>query len=194
MKRMLILLLFFIFTVPYLYADVIRMQDGHIYLGKAGDSDAFGFSLETFGENKKINHSDVLMKEKDLSALKMQQVEIVLKDGSVIRGKIQDYDEEIGLLLNIDFGALTLPVQNVRAIWDDSQRNFYKGNIFHIGLMGGYYTTIGSFNKDFGNSFNATIFGEFQIPLLRGLYAGVDASYFFLDYKTNANLHTSHHS
>jgi len=171
-----------------LNADVIRLNDGRIFIGKIISSDSRGLTFEMSGERKTVDQSSVLKTEPDFASLQNQSVEVVLKDGSVIKGKITDYDEEIGLLIDIEFGSLTVPQVSMKVIEDPVQRNYYNGYPVNIGISGGYYFSPGGLGADFENSFAISAFGEFKTSLMRGLFAGIGLSYYFVDYTASGDL------
>ena len=171
-----------------LYPDVIRMRDGKIYFGKVMTADSSGLTFEVTGKKITVDQSDILKTESDYTSFQNQQVEVILKDGSVIKGKIKDYDEEVGFLVDIEFGSLTVPRESLEVIEDPVQRNYYNGFPVHLGLVGGYYFTAGELGKSFDRNFNFSLFAEFKTNLIRGLFAGIDASYYFIDYTPSANF------
>ncbi len=174
-----------------LFSDVIRMQSGDVYLGKITSTDSEGMSIESFGQTIKVLQKDLLSSEKDLATLKKEQSEIKLKDGSIIRGKIENYDEEVGVLVNIEFGALTLPVQSIQEIYNPVQKKFYSGNPIQIGIGLGYYLPAGKLKDTFNPGYNFSLFAEFNSNLMRGLFIGGDLSYFPLDYKNSSQVNYS---
>jgi hypothetical protein len=176
------------FSAIAIKADVIRLHDGRIYLGKVSNADASGITVDSFGTPVKLSPSDILLNEKDLASLKGQFVEVRLKDGSVLRGKIQNYDDEIGALLNIDFGTITLPPKSIERIVDPVQLKKFAGYPFLLGVTGGYYIPVGKTADNFKNSWRGDLFAEFATGLMDNLYAGIDAGYISTSYKNNSKL------
>jgi small nuclear ribonucleoprotein (snRNP)-like protein len=188
MKILTIIIILLACMPAMLLADVIRLQNGDVYLGKITNTDSEGVNLESFGRNIKVSHKDILRTEKDMSLLKNQDVEIILKDESNIRGKIQNFDDEVGVLVNIDFGSLTLPAKSIKSITEPSQKEYYAGKPFVIGISGGYYMVNGPLKKNFNDNMLFTIYGEANTDLIRGLFAGVELNYMLMDNKFNSNL------
>jgi hypothetical protein len=182
-----LVLLFGFFSFTAVYADVIRMQDGRILLGKVTSTDSQGIVINSFGQSYNVSQNEIAKSEKDFASLQKQPVEIYLKDGSIIKGRIQNYDDEIGILVNIDIGALTLPVQNVKVIEDPDQRIYYNGYPFQIGFSAGYFLPQGDAAKSFDNGMNFSLFFEFDSGLYRGLFWGVDLKWFSLKYSKNSD-------
>lgn len=174
-----------------LLADVIRLQNGDVYLGRITGTDSEGIDIESFGRKIKVPQQDLLRTEKDLTSIKSKPSEIILMDGSTLRGKIENYDEEVGVLVNIDFGSLTLPVKSIKEINDPFQKKFYSGNPVQIGIGGGYYMPSGKLKDTFNPGYNYSLFAEFNSNLMRGLFIGCDLTYFPLDYKENSNVNYS---
>ncbi|RPJ03268.1 MAG: hypothetical protein EHM28_15610 [Spirochaetaceae bacterium] len=182
MKKTLIISLFLWGISAMLFADVIRIKDGRVVVGKISSIDSQGIHLEAFGGNIVVPAAEIVGTEKDFSSLKDMEIEITLKDQSVLRGKIKNYDEDIGFQLEINFGIITVPLENITSIQDPVQRSRYVANFIQIGVAGGYYFMMGDLASSFGNNVNFQVFGEFNLGfLLEGLFAGIDLSYYNVD-------------
>jgi len=138
-------------AIPFtpLSADVIELKDGTVYLGTAVVDDVAGITISSFGQERTISQSDILLVSKDLAAFSATEVEIRLPDRSVLKGKIRNYDEEIGLLLETYFGAITLPPKAIEAIQDPVQRELFFGVPFQAGLVAGYQWPLGDLAENF---------------------------------------------
>lgn len=157
-------------------ADVILLYNGNIYLGKITNTDSNGIVISTFGQSMTITQSEILKSDKSLESIKGISTDITLRDGSVIKGKIQNYDDEVGIFVNIDFGTVTLPVQSVEGITDTGQRIKYNGYSYIAGFTLGYYMPSGG-GGNFNGAFLGTAFLEKDSTLMRGLYLGGSFSY-----------------
>jgi hypothetical protein len=117
-------------------------------------------------------------------------LEVHLKDGSTIRGRIKDYDQEIGLLVDIDFGSLTIPFESVRTIEDPRQRKRFTGSLLQAGLAAGYFWPVngGPLEVAFASSGSISLFAEINLLFVRGLHAGVEVSQFFMNTPSSADL------
>lgn len=188
MKLFAALLIVFMSVSNSLRADVIRLRDGSISLGSVSSADANGIVVESFGESKKFSQSEILKHEKDLTQIQGQQFEIRLKDNSILKGRIQNYDEEVGLLLNTDFGTITMPIAGVRSIRDLRQRKLYSGSQIHLGLGGGYYFIAGKFSSYYSGYPMVSTFAELNANFLRGLFFGVDFTWCPLNVKDRSDL------
>ena len=107
--------------------DVIHMKDGRIYIGKVVTASAGGVTVEAQGRTFTVDQMDILKTDENISALKELPIEVVLNDGSVIKGTVSDYDEEVGFLIDLEIGSLTVPPGSVRRIENPEQRNYYNG-------------------------------------------------------------------
>jgi hypothetical protein len=170
------------------YADIIHMKDGQIFIGKLVTASAGGMTIQANGRKFTIDQTDILKTEEDISALKEIPIEVVLNDGSVFKGVVADYDEEVGFLVALELGSLTVPPGSIRRIEDPEQRNYYNGYPFQVGFTGGYSFTAGNLASDFKGKLTGSLFAEFKTNLVRGLFAGVETSYQDLDYTVNENL------
>ncbi len=182
-------ILFVLMCMPaMLIADVIRLQNGQIFLGKVIRADSQGIVVESFGERREFSQMEILKNEKDLSTLKVEYCDIYLKDGSILKGKIENYDEEVGILVNIDFGSITLPVKSVKEVNNPVQKKYYSGNSVQIGIGGGYFTPFGNLKDKYKSGYNFSLFAEFNPNLMRGLFIGGDLTYFPVDYKASSDV------
>lgn len=166
-------------------ADVIMLHDGNIYLGKITSTDSNGIVIETFGQSLTISQSDIFKSEKNFDSFKDVTTDIILRDGSLIKGKIQNYDEEVGINVNIDFGTITLPVQSIKEISDPVKKKYYNGAPVNIGFTGGYYMPYSGLASDYNSNYNFSIFAEFDSKIIRGLSFGGELSTVLMDYKVD---------
>jgi hypothetical protein len=164
------------------------MKDGRIYIGEVVAASAGGVTLEVHGKKFTVDQTDILKTDEDISALKELPIEVVLNDGSVIKGVVSDYDEEVGFLIDLDLGSLTVPPGSIRRIEDPAQRNYFNGYPLQVGITGGYSFTAGNLSSDYQGKFTGSLFAEFNTNLVRGLFAGIETSYYALDYTVNDNL------
>ena len=170
------------------FPDVIRLKDGTILLGNVTTASEDGVVLAALGKTIRIPTSEISKTETDLEALRSQALELLLKDGSVIRGMVKDYDAEIGLYVDLEFGEITIPLESLGSIQDPVQRNRSRGYPIQAGISAAYYQPVGSLGSSFGSNFSISAFAEFNLKIVRGLYAGVDFSHLFLTYKADADL------
>lgn len=189
MKKRLLISFIMLFLSYNAMADVIMLHDGSIYLGKIIRTDSNGIVIETFGQNLIISLNDILKSEENIDNFKDTITDITLKDGSIIVGKIQNYDEEVGLFVNIDFGTITLPVESIKKITNRIQKIKYNGYHYLTGLTIGYYQPIAGSGK-FSGTYLLTAFVEKNTFLLRGLYVGGDFSYLDMQHE-NSSLNYS---
>lgn len=182
----LFLFLFIIFfTSMTAYSDVVWLQDGSIYFGAIESADSAGITIKTFGEIKKIAQSEILKSEKTLELLKNQQVDILLKDGSVLKGKIQNYDDEIGVLIHTDLGSTTIPVSSIKNIYDPAKKKIFTGFPFTVGIAGGYYIPVMGLADDFKSNYNLSFFAEYNMDFWRGCSLGGEITTVLIDYKAD---------
>jgi hypothetical protein len=168
--------------------DVIHMKDGRIYIGKVVTASAEGVTVEAQGRTFTVDQMDILKTDEDISALSEVPIEVILNDGSVIKGIVSDYDEEVGFLIDLEIGSLTVPSGSIRRIEDPEQRNYYNGYPLQVGITGAYSFTVGSLSSDYEGSFTGSLFAELKTNLVRGLFVGLETSYHTLDYTVNDNL------
>lgn len=185
---MLIPLLFLLLVGAGAFGDVIFVEDGTVYIGKVATADKNGVTLETFGRTVVIASGSIIRTEMDKEKIQAIPVEVVLKDGSLFRGRITDYDPDIGLLLDMEFGTLTIPVENLISIVEPQQRNHYKGYPVLTALTGEYYFPVGAFADRFGGGFSLSLYAELNTQLIRGLSAGLEATQFFMNYLPSTEI------
>jgi hypothetical protein len=171
-----------------LSGDVIRTIDGNIYFGRVISAESGGITIESGGKQLMLNPGDILKTEKDVETLKAQSVQVTLKDGSMLTGKITDYDADIGMRLDIEFGSLTIPTDSVGKTVDPVQENIFNGFPFQAGIQGSYYLPAGDLAADFSPSIDVLGFFEANPGLFRGLFLRFEGGVRFVSYPANTNL------
>ncbi len=167
------------------YADVLFLENGNVYLGELKSTGPDGVVFSSFGDTKTIRQSEVVRMDKDLSRAAKRPIEIELKDGSVLRGELLDYDDEIGVHLKTDFGKITLPSAGIKSITDTEQKTLYGGHPLLAGVLAGYYLPQGDFKSNFSSQPFFSLFGEVNSFLARGLYFGADFSYLMMEHASS---------
>jgi len=184
MKRGLILIVFLGFLTS-LSAEVIFLRSGEILFGDIVSAGSGTITISTFGQEKQILSTDIVRTEPSLSALADLVVQVILKDGTIIKGKIVDFDEEIGVFVDISFGNLAVPSAAVEKIVDPARAASSAPASQWLGVGGGVSFPL---SKDFGMSWGAGVGWEFHTPWLTGLNAGLTLTYDSLAYTTNSQI------
>jgi small nuclear ribonucleoprotein (snRNP)-like protein len=168
----------FLLTGFFLSADVIRMKDGRVFIGRVLTVDPSGVVILAYDQKVTVDYGDILKTAPNFNSIKNRELEITLKDNSVMRGKVKDYDSDIGLFMEIEFGQITIPLENIKSIDDPEQRSKQLAHFAQIGAQGGFYFIIGDLNTVFSSNFTVDLFSEFNLGfLLQGLFAGACLSY-----------------
>lgn len=162
--------------------DVVYLQNGEIVIGNLIGPVPDGVSYNSFGAEKTISLDTITATEKNLESLADKTVQVVLKDGSTIQGKIADFDEEIGVFLDISFGTLTIPVVAITEMYQSDIRTKFTGAAFQISGYGGAYWPLLDSADYFGMSWYAGTGFDWAIPRVRGLYAGMRVTVYGMDY------------
>jgi small nuclear ribonucleoprotein (snRNP)-like protein len=173
---------------PLAAIDVVYVNNGDIILGTLIGPVPGGVSYSTFGIEKTISFDSITATEKNLSGLAEKTVQVALKDGSVIQGKIVDFDEDIGVFLDIAFGTLTIPGIAVSEIYELDKRTRYTGAAYQISSYGGVYWPLGDSADYFGMGWSAGAGMAWAIPAVRGLYAGGRATFYGMDYTDDTSI------
>lgn len=174
--------------------DIVYLQNGEIILGTLTGPVPGGVSYATFGAERKIPLESIASTDKTLTSLADKMVNVVLKDGSSIQGKIVDYDPDIGVFLDISFGTLTIPVVAISEIYETAKRTLFNGTTFQISPYGGVYWPLAGSADYFGMSWYAGVGADWAIPKIRGLYAGGRATIYGMNYKKDSSVKYSMYS
>ncbi|MCX7677734.1 MAG: hypothetical protein N2316_00805 [Spirochaetes bacterium] len=167
----------FFMSMPLYSYDSLTLLDGKILLGKIVSVEREKVVVESFGKEKIYSSSEILKTSKGAADLKKISVSVYLRDGTVLQGKFEDYDEEIGILLNLQLGNITIVPDLIEKISDETLTTKYYGFDAKIGMMITYYRVIGEFRNDFDSSYALSAYGEKNFPLVRGISFGLDFSY-----------------
>ena len=175
-KLVLLVVCFLLFALP-LAADVLFLVDGEILIGDFVSSSSQGLLYKTYKGDVVVFVNALVKSEKSIAALESLPVELILKDNSVIKGTIVDFDEDIGIFIDISFGTLTVPSSAVNKIVDPVQRKRYNGASFQYGVSGGLYYPLGPTAQYFGLSWLASLSLQAIVPGIRGLFWGADVTF-----------------
>lgn len=160
--------LMLLFLTAQLSAEVVFLRNGDVLIGKITSAGSGTVTIQTFGDERKVPSKDILRSEPGLSDIKDLALQVILKDGTSIRGKLTDFDEEIGLFVDIGFGILALPITAIDKIVDPSVVVHYGGYRHILGVSGGVAFPPGG---DYGLGYHGALTGELQLARLRELYA-----------------------
>lgn len=177
--------LFFVFLASFAVpaiADVLFLTDGKILIGSIIGPVEGGVAYTVFDQRVVLGTGKISRTEKDLKTLAEVNVDIRLKDGSTIRGKVVDFDEEIGLFVDIGFGILTIPIPAVSEIVEEEVRVRYAGSSVQLRAGGGTYFPLFLSAGNFGPSWTSSVGGLVALPFARGLYTGLSFSVSGADY------------
>lgn len=178
MRKSKILLLVILLIPSLAGADVIRMKDGRIFIGKVYTVTTDGVVLLAAGEKVTVKFNDIFQTDPDFSNIKTRKIEITLKDDTKVIGTIKDFDADIGLLVESDLGIITLPPDNIKTIMDEEQKRNREAHAVQLGAQGGYFFVVGDLNTIYYNSFSVRVFGELNLSgILPGLFAGANLSF-----------------
>lgn len=177
-----------LFACTSSFSDVVVKENGSIYLGRITNINSSEITIDSFGSSVVLPVNTVKANYKDVSELGKTKVNIILKDESVINGTIDNYDDEIGILLGIGFGTLTIPVSSVKEIKDPVVEKKYYGYSAKVGGGFGMYFVTGDLADSYSSSFAGNVYSEFMIPAIRGLFVGVDFSYRHVKYKEDNKM------
>lgn len=178
----------FLFLNGTLRADVIKMINGDIHLGTANITNPVKIEIETLGRKIYVNQKDIQIIMPEISSIESVDVEVVLKDDSVLRGNIRNYDNEIGVFLKTSFGEITIPSSGVKNIYSTSQRKRYYGDLLMISAGGGYYFPFADLQTNFDSNFFAGLTLETNLRKARGLSLGARVLYFPMEYTPSENV------
>ncbi|MCX7024511.1 MAG: hypothetical protein NT080_07815 [Spirochaetes bacterium] len=164
------------------YSEVIFLSDGQILIGSLIGPVESGISYRAFGAEITIPLNRILKTEKMLSSIADTTLNIRLKDGSQLKGKIVDYDEEIGLFVDIGFGVLTVPIPAIAEIFDLPLRERFAGSPAQVRAGAGLYIPLLGSGDYFGPSWTSVLGALVSLPFMRGLYAGIELGVSGADY------------
>jgi hypothetical protein len=184
----LFLLLFIAIAAIGAETDVLFFKDGSVIIGTIVGPAEGGVTYESFGRQVVVDVGRIARNEKDLIKLSAMDVDVRLMDGSVIKGKVVDYDPEIGLFVDIAFGVITVPSTAVSGIVDPATKSRYAGAGALIRAGAGAYSPLFGSRDNFGPSWMASTGAEWALPFMRGLYGGLELSFIPADYSAAADV------
>jgi hypothetical protein len=81
-------------------------------------------TVEARGRTFTVDQMDILKTDEDISAPRELPIKVVLNDGSLIKGIVSDYKEEVGFLIDLEIGSLTVPPGSIRRLEERERRNY----------------------------------------------------------------------
>ena len=169
--------LFAVLGLASSFAEVLYLVDGEILIGEFVSPDPQGFLYRTYKGDVVVPVGKLLRSAKTLDELSALPVELVLKDSSVIKGNIVDFDYDIGIFIDISFGTLTIPNTAVAKIMDPVQVSKYSGSALQYRVDAGAYFPLFGNEQFFGASWLASITLNARLPAVRGLFAGASLTF-----------------
>lgn len=181
-KRLVLFVCFSLLLLVPIFADVIFLVDGKILIGSVIGFDEAGIAYSVLGERIVLNVDQILKTEQNIQAISDLQVNVHLKDGSTLHGRVVDFDEEIGFFVDIGFGTLIVPIAAVSEIVDPTVRVRYAGSTISLQAGGGAYLPLFTASENFGPSWVTSLGADVSLPFFRGMYAGISFSVSGADY------------
>lgn len=160
------------------FSDTVFLKSGEVVLGNLISASSGNVVMRSLGKERIIEASKIAKSEEGLGSLQTLPLEIYLKDGTVMRGMIVDYDEEIGVFIDISFGNIALPVGTIEIIRDPRVAKAI-GDDRIVGLSGRVGLPLA---ESFGISGGMTASVDFKSSMLHRLYIGADISWNPLNY------------
>jgi small nuclear ribonucleoprotein (snRNP)-like protein len=159
------------------YSEIFFLKNGEIYIGEIRKYESGNLIIINRGKEFPLRSSEVIWYVDDISTFFGLPVIIELNDGSAFKGAVIDYDEEIGIFISIEFGEMAIPNSVIKGIYDPAQRAAYLGPAFSISLEPSFGFLLPSGQYSGGTGWGMDSYCVFRVNALRGLYAGLNASY-----------------
>jgi hypothetical protein len=183
-----LLLCLLLFAASGIGAEVLFTDDGNVIIGTIVKSEGGLSTYRTLGGQIAVESASIMRSEPSIDSLAELPVFVELMDGSMLRGKIVDFDPDIGLFLDISFGVLTIPGASVKSIKEPKQDRLYSGNPFGARLGASWYLPIGGLASQFGPSLRFEATASYMLPKVRGLALGLDLSYSLADFTAREDV------
>jgi hypothetical protein len=152
------------------FSDVNFLKSGEVVIGTLVSASGGNVVVLSLGKDRIISAGDIIRTEPDIQSLRDITLDIYLKDGTLMRGIIVDYDEDIGIFIDISFGNIALPLSTVERIMDPTVAKVIDDDTI-LGLSGQVGWPISS---DFGVSGGAALSLDLRTKFLPQLYFGTD--------------------
>lgn len=154
--------------VMSLQAETLLTKSGRVYLGTVQAKTADQTDILSYGKKESVPASEIESSAPSNAMLAGKKIYVTLKDGSLIQGKLKDFSEEIGLYLESEIGAITIPDAKILQIdmnpsaeqaMPASPSPAARGLQLHLGLLGSasYPFTSDTLKQGFGGGSYAEI-------------------------------------
>jgi hypothetical protein len=164
------------------WSELLFIDDGRILFGAIVGASAGKVIYKVDGAELSLKAESILRSETDISAIADMDVEVRLRDASVIEGRISSCDENGDLAIETSFGPQSLPSSIIAAIIDPKAVPGHSGGAMILRAGGGAYAPLFSGSSLFGPSWTTTAGASWALGFAPGLYAGFDVSYAGADY------------
>jgi hypothetical protein len=163
-------------------AEILVLRDGSVVAGTIMGSAGSGEVVYSIGgQERRLAADDIVRSGPDALAFADLDVEARLKDGSVIKGTIENYDDE-ELSLETSVGALPIAMDKIARVVAPRFSAYRSGPSFAAKAGGGGYVPLTDGASRFGPSYCGAFGAAWSLPFLRGLYAGFETELSSADY------------
>ncbi len=163
--------------VMSLQAEVITTKSGSLMIGRISARNGNTTEVTAFGEKHVIESEDIVSTTDSIAPYIQRRVLVILTDTSIVKGKIRDYSEDVGLYVDTEMGPLTIPAGKIdHIIFHDSESAKPPPLvIYHLGLLGQVSYGLASDTMRLG--VGGTFLGEIPMPSRWVPTLGLAASY-----------------
>jgi hypothetical protein len=162
-----------------LEAEAIFLSDGEVLFGSIEKTATGEVSVIAYGSGEIRRALVVARTEADPKTLIGAKLEVILKDGSILYGILVDFDEELGIFVDLYFGILNLPFPVIHQIFLDQQK-LSDENPISLSLG---FTVLQPINSTlFGLSSAPHLTLESMIPGSKAVIVGESIDYFIMTY------------
>lgn len=169
-----------------LFGEVVYLNDGQVLIGTLAKPVAGLIDFTGSIKNLRLEPKDIRKTESDIHSLLDKDLEVMLKDHSVIRGRYVDFDEELGLFVDISFGTLDLPLAQIDTIYLVDAKKSRDQPKSVVGV--GFYLALPIQSDVTGLSYMPSLSFESKLPFLHGIYLGENVDYVIMSFKASNDV------
>jgi hypothetical protein len=158
--------------------SIYRLADGRIIIGISESKTVFKETIRGLGGEETIDLNKIDRVDVGIKSLEGEGLEITLRDHTVILGEIVGYDVMLGYLVDISFGTLNIPPEEVRSIRASTRRRGSARDLLAFG--GGAIFMIPVVDTPVENAIGPEVSIQLRLPLFNGISVGQNARYLFM--------------
>lgn len=158
--------------------SIYRLTDGKIIIGESETKTVFKATISGPSGEETVDINKIDRIDLGIKMLEGEGLEIALRDHTIILGEIVGYDVMLGYLVDISFGTLNIPPEEVRSIRTSNKHRGSARDLLSYGV--GVIAMIPAVDTPVMSAIGPEVAVQLRLPLFNGISVGQNARYLFM--------------